>query len=205
MKIRLIRGLSATLALLAATPALAQSAGHWSTGYGAAMVVPKSDNGTLAGTPATIDNAAALSFTYEYFVRDALGIEFNALLPSRQDVALRGAGTVAEYWSFSPSMLLQYHFNAHGMVSPFVGAGVNVTTFVGEDGKGALDGADVAFKDSIGATAHAGIDFAFGERSAIRVDARWTDLRSSVEIEGQRVGKARIDPMSYGVSYVLSY
>jgi outer membrane protein len=204
MKTSLIRGLAATLAL-AATPALAQSAGHWTTAYGAGLVAPKSDNGTLAGLQAEIDDAPALSFSYEYMLRNNLGFEVHALLGGPQDVALQGAGKVGSYWSFAPSFLLQYHFNGYGSVSPFVGVGVNYTLLAGEDSKGALAGADLDFKDSYGAAAHVGVDFAFGERSAIRVDARWTDLRSKVEVDGVRVGKAQVDPLTYGISYVLSY
>ena len=40
-------------------------------------------------------------------------------------------------------MSLQYHFNSKGKVSPFLGAGLNYTTFFSEDTQGALEGVAV--------------------------------------------------------------
>ncbi|AJQ85627.1 hypothetical protein AZ54_18575 [Xanthomonas oryzae pv. oryzae PXO86] len=49
------------------------------------------------------------------------------------------------------------------------------------------------------------MDVLFNERSGLRVDARWTDSRSNVDFNGARLGKARIDPLTYGVSYLVHY
>ncbi len=188
-----------------ATPALAQSAGHWTTGYGAGYVSPKSDSGTLAGTPAKIKGAPTLSFTYEYFIRNNLGIEVNAAVAGRHDLELAGVGKVGSYWSVPPSVLLQYHINGYGTVSPFVGVGINYSMLLGEDTEPALGNGDLRVGDSVGATAHVGVDFIFNDRSGLRVDARWTDSRSNVDFNGTRLGKARIDPLTYGISYLVYY
>ncbi len=58
---------------------------------------------------------------------------------------------------------------------------------------------------AICASAHVGVDVLFNERSGLRVDARWTDSRSNVDFNGARLGKARIDPLTYGVSYLVHY
>ena len=87
--------LSTALVALAA-PALAQSQGDWTLGIGVGYLDPKSDNGTLAGAPATIDADTRPIFTAEYFIRDNLGIELLAATPFKHTVALGGtdAGTV---------------------------------------------------------------------------------------------------------------
>ncbi|RYH93802.1 MAG: OmpW family protein, partial [Acetobacteraceae bacterium] len=69
--------LAASLAL-AATPALAQSAGTWTVGVGVHNVAPKSGNGTLVGTPLgnlkmDVGNSLRPTITGEYFVKDGLG------------------------------------------------------------------------------------------------------------------------------------
>ncbi|QJD68689.1 OmpW family protein [Xanthomonas campestris pv. badrii] len=188
-----------------AAPALAQSAGHWTTGYGAGYVSPKSDSGTLAGIPAEIKGAPTLSFTYEYFIRNNLGIEVHASVAGRHDLELEGVGKVGSYWSVPPSVLLQYHINGYGTVSPFVGVGINYSMLLGEDTEPALGNGALRFGDSVGATAHVGVDFIFNDRSGLRVDARWTDSRSNVDFNGTRLGKARIDPLTYGISYLVYY
>ena len=53
--------------------------------------------------------------------------------------------------------------------------------------------------------AHVGVDFAISERSAIRVDARWADIDSDVEVNGIKVGTANIDPRVYGVAWVVKF
>ncbi|MCE4354685.1 OmpW/AlkL family protein [Xanthomonas hortorum] len=201
----LIRTALAIALAASATPALAQSAGHWTTGYGAGYVSPKSDSGTFGGTRAEIKGAPALSFTYEYFIRNNLGIEVHAAVAGKHDLELDGIGKVGSYWSVPPSVLLQYHINGYGTVSPFVGVGINYTTFLGEDVDDAFGNGDLSFDDSVGATAHVGVDFIFNERSGLRVDARWAGSQSNVDFNGARLGKAKIDPLTYGVSYLVYF
>ncbi|MEE7547715.1 OmpW family protein [Xanthomonas sp. Kuri4-1] len=205
MKRSLIRTACAVALAAGAAPALAQSAGHWTTGYGAGYSAPKSDSGTLSGVDLEVGGAPTLSFTYEYFIRNNLGLEVHAAVSGRHDVEVQGLGKVGSYWSVPPSLLLQYHINGYGTVSPFVGLGVNYTALLGEDSEGAFAGRDLGLKDSFGATAHVGVDVIFNERSGLRVDARWTDVRSRVELDGDRLGRAAIDPLSYGVSYLVYF
>ncbi|WP_434987754.1 OmpW/AlkL family protein [Xanthomonas melonis] len=194
------------IALAASTsPVLAQSAGHWITGYGAGYVSPKSDSGAFGAARAEIKGAPTLSFTYEYFLRNNLGIEVHAAVAGRHDLELQGVGKVGSYWSVPPSVLLQYHINGYGVVSPFVGVGINYTAFVGEDTEPAIGNGELRFGDSVGATAHVGVDFIFSDRSGLRVDARWTDSRSKVDFNGTRLGEARVDPLTYGVSYLVYF
>lgn len=77
--------------------------------------------------------------------------------------------------------------------------------FLGADGKGAFSSDDVKFKDSVGPAVHAGVDFAIGERGALRVDARWTGMRSDVEAGGRTLGEAKLDPVSYGLAYLVYF
>ena len=190
----------------AATPALAQSAGTWTVGIGAHQVNPKSDNGTLAGgtLPVEVESNVRPTFTGEYFVADNLGIEVLASLPFKHDIAIDGLGTVGEAKHLPPTVSLQYHFG-QGKVKPFVGAGVNYTKFFSEETSGALEGADLELSASWGLAAHAGVDFKVGDKGAIRVDARWIDIDSDVSVEGQDLGTVNIDPLVYGVAYVLTF
>ena len=114
----LIRTALAIALAASATPAFAQSAGHWTTGYGAGYVSPKSESGDFAGVRGEIKGAPALSFTYEYFLRNNLGIEVHAAVSGKHDLELAGVGKVGSYWSVPPSVLLQYHINGYGTVSP---------------------------------------------------------------------------------------
>jgi outer membrane protein len=190
----------------AATPVLAQSRGDWTLGVGVHAVDPKSNNGRLVdGTlPVDVKSDVMPTLTLEYFIRDNLGLEVIAAT-YEHDIAIDGLGTVGSTRHLPPTVSLQYHFNGKGKVSPFVGAGVNYTLFFDEDTRGALEGSNLKLDDSWGLAAHAGIDFALNERSAIRVDARWIDIDTDVRLDGARLGTVDIDPIVYGAAYVMKF
>ena len=195
------------LALGAAVPAFAQSKGDWTLGVGVHQVNPTADNGTLAaGTlPLDIDSDVKPTVTFEYFVHDNLGLEVLAALPFKHDIAVKGVGKVGETKQLPPTVSLQYHFNSKGKVSPLLGVGLNYTTFFSEKTTGALAGTKLKLEDSWGLAAHAGLDFKVSERSAVRVDVRWADIDTKVEVDGANLGTANIDPLVYGVAYVLKF
>jgi len=130
-------------------------------------MVPSCSNGTLSDSEQrfSADTTPAVSFCYEYFFRGNLGVEIQTLV-GQQKIGLEQGGDVGSAWARSPTFSLQYHFNGNGDISPFVGVGLNYTTFLGADGKGAFSSDDVTFKDSVGPAVHAGVDFAICERSA---------------------------------------
>ena len=191
----------------AALPALAQSKGDWTLGVGVHAVDPKSGNGRLVdgSLPTHVDSDVKPTLTFEYFVRDNLGVEVIAAWPFEHDISIDGLGTVGSTKQLPPTVSLQYHFNSRGKVSPFLGAGVNYTAFFSEDTRGALAGARLKLDDSWGLAAHAGIDFALNERSAVRVDARWIDIDTDVTLDGAGVGTVNIDPIVYGAAYVMKF
>lgn len=207
MQKTLITGALALALGAVAMPAFAQSAGDWTLGFGVHAVDPKSDNGSLVdgALKVDVDTDVKPTLTFEYFVRDNLGIEVIAAWPFEHDISIDGLGTVGSTKQLPPTVSLQYHFNSKGKVSPFVGAGVNYTTFFSEDTRGALEGSKLKLDDSWGLAAHAGIDFAVGERSAIRVDARWIDIDTDVKLDGADIGTVKIDPIVYGAAYVMKF
>ena len=203
--------LAATLAL-AATPALAQSAGSWTFGVGAHNVAPKSDNGTLTATPLgnlkmDVGSNVRPTITAEYFVRDNLGVEVLAALPFQHDISVVGVGKVGSTKHLPPTVSLQYHFG-QGKVKPFVGVGLNYTKFFSTKSEGAIAGANLDLSDSWGLAAHLGVDFKVGEKGAIRVDYRKIDIDTKVKLNGANLGTkntVNIDPSVYGIAYVFSF
>lgn len=205
--------LLAAVAAALAFPAAAQSRGDWTLGVGVHNVDPKSDNGSLDATalglgplpPTEVGNSVRPTITAEYFIRDNLGIEVLAALPFHHDIDIRGVGKVGSTKHLPPVVSLQYHFANRSKATPFVGVGLNYTAFFSEETTGALAGTDLELEDSWGLAAHVGVDFAVNERNAIRVDARWADIDSDVKVNGTKVGTANIDPLVYGVAWVIKF
>lgn len=189
-----------------AAPAFAQQAGEWTMSFGAHQVNPKSDNGSLVNNSLDVEVGSNVrpTVTAEYFVRDNLGIEVLASWPFEHDINIKGLGNVGSTKHLPPTVSLQYHFGS-GTVKPFVGAGVNFTTFFSEDTTGALAGSDLSLGNSFGLAAHAGLDFEVSERGSIRIDARWIDIDTDVELDGADIGTVNIDPLVYGAAYVVKF
>ena len=208
--IRKIAPIAAALAaLLAATPALAQSKGDFTVGIGVHNVAPKSNNADLGGgARIEVGDSVRPTVTGEYFIADNLGIELIAALPFQHDIDIAGpAGKVngGSTKHLPPTLSLQYHFGApDAKIKPFVGAGVNYTWFFGEDTTGPLAGTKLSLDNSWGAALHAGIDFKVGN-GAIRIDARKIDIDTDATLNGAKLGTVNIDPMVYGAAYVMKF
>ena len=197
-----LKALAAAILACSATPALAQSAGDWTLGVGLGYVAPDSDNGTLAGLDADVGDNARPTFTFEYFIRDNLGVEVLAAVPFEHNISLDGLGKVGSTAHLPPTVSIQYHFANTSAFTPFVGAGINYTTFFDTDTSGALAGSDLDLDDSWGAALHAGVDYKVTERGAMRVDVRWINIETDVKLDGAKIGTAKIDPWVFGVSYI---
>ncbi len=198
--------LVATMLVALGTPAFAQSQGEWTLGFGVAHVNPKSDNGTLAaGTvPTSIGTSTRPSITFEYFIRDNLGVEVLAALPFKDSVKSNGTeiGTVKH---LPPVVSLQYHFDTTPQFKPFVGVGVNFTGFWDSNAKGPLAGSNLRVKNSWGLAAHLGADYWINEKSAIRADLRWIDINADVTLNGTKIGSVDVDPVVTGISYIMKF
>lgn len=199
-------------ALSAAAPAMAQSKGDWTLGLGVGVVDPKSDAGDLNGAalglgklPTEVDSDTKPTFTVEYFVADNIGVEVLAALPFEHEISIKGVGKVGKTKQLPPVVSLQYHFVNDTKATPFVGLGVNYTTFFSTDAKGALAGTNLDLDDSWGVAAHVGLDYAINDTSAVRVDLRWADIDTDVKVNGAELGSAEIDPLVYGLAYVLKF
>lgn len=201
------RALLPLMLVCLAAPAAAQSRGEWTLGVGAHTVNPTSDNGSLSDGTLDLDIGSDWkpSVTAEYFIRDNLGIEVLAAWPFEHDISIDGLGKVGSTKHLPPTVSLQYHFNASGKVSPFLGAGLNYTTFFSEETSGALAGSELKLADSWGLAVHAGLDILLSDKNALRIDARWIDIDSDVSVDGVELGTAHIDPMVYGVAWVHKF
>ena len=187
-------------ATMLAAPALAQSAGDMTLGLGIGYVQPKDDNGTLAGGNTEIDGNARPIITFEYFVKDNLGIEILGALPFEHDISINGAN-VGSTKHLPPTVSLNYHFPTGGKFTPFVGVGVNYTIFFDEESPlGDLD-----IDHSWGLAATLGVDYAVSEKGAVRFDLRYIDIDSDVKLDGVKIGEVEVDPLVASVSYVMKF
>lgn len=202
---------------LTMTSAFAIPAGTWTVGAGAHYVDPKSDNGTLAdGTLSVdvdVDGDVRPTITGEYFVANNVGVELLAAIPFHHDITLTpttgGDPINAKTQHLPPTLSLQYHFDGYNLpmnVKPFVGVGVNYTTFFKEK---ISTGAELKLDDSVGVAGHIGVDIPFAKTEALRIDARYIDIKTDASLNNGGVttelGEVDISPWVYGVAFVKSF
>lgn len=195
---------------LTMTTAFAVPAGTWSIAAGAHYVDPKSDNGTLNnGLSVDVDGDVRPTISGEYFIANNVGVELLAAIPFHHDFDLNDAAgnrvLSGKTQHLPPTLSLQYHFDGYNMpmnVKPFVGVGVNYTTFFKEK---ISNGADLDLDDSVGVAGHIGLDIPFAPTESFRIDARYMDIKTDAKLNGVDAGEIDISPWVYGVAFVKQF
>lgn len=201
MKNLLLSTAAAAALVAVAVPAAAQSAGDYMFGFGVGYVDPKDDNLDLGSTGMIeVDSDVSLTFTAEYYYTDNIAIELLLATPFSHDITLDGA-KVGDTDHLPPTLSLNYHFNDLGPIRPFVGVGINYTTFFQESsslGKLELD-------DSWGLAFTLGAEYDISENGALRFDVRYIDIDTDASLDGASLGTVEIDPIVLSAAYVWKF
>ncbi len=197
-----MKTLIATLALTTALaglalPAAAQSQGDWTVGVGLGWVSPKSDNANVGGATLSVGENTQATLTLEYFIRDNIGIEILAATPFNHDISLGGT-EIGSTKQLPPTVSLNYHIPTNSAFKPFVGIGVNYTTFWDEQ----TSLGTLSLDDSWGVALHAGADYQVSDNGSLRLDLRWIDIDTDATLNGAPLTNVEIDPIVVGFSYV---
>ena len=162
-----------------ASPAvLAHQAGDILVRGGLAFVSPQTSSDDVLGTgELDIDSNMQLGLTLSYMLTDNWGVELLAATPFSHSVSTPGLGEVAKVKHLPPTLMAQYYFgDANSKVRPYVGAGINYTTFFDEEGRGALAGTDVSVDSSWGLAGQVGLDMAINDRWFVNASAWLIDI-----------------------------
>ena len=162
-----------------------------------------------------VSNNTQLGLTFGYMITDNIGIELLGATPFKHDVGVGPLGNIATVKQLPPSLMAQYYFgNAESQWRPYLGAGINYTTFFSEDfnstGKGA-GLSDLSVDDSWGVALQAGVDYNIDKNWMVNTSVWWmnidTDVKfTSTDAAGNRTNHSvstRLDPFAFmfGVGY----
>lgn len=175
----------------------AHEAGTWIGRVGITNVDPKSNNSAIVDA----DAGAALNLNAVYFFSHNWAIDVLAAIPFNHNIELKDGTRVGETDQLPPTVSLQYHFNATDRFYPYVGLGVNFTTFFSEETTGPLEGSDLSLGNSFGLSAQIGADWQLNENWFLNFDARWMDIDTEAKLDGASLGDVEIDPLVYGISF----
>ena len=194
----------AVLAIIAITAgmlagqAMAQES-NWQVRARAVHIDPADKSDPVAGTGASdrisVENKTIPEIDISYFFTPNFAAELVLTWPQKHEVYLDGQ-SIGTFKHLPPTLMAQYHFTPAKTVSPYVGLGVNWTTF----SKNRLLGGQASLEhDSFGLAAQAGIDFKLDRNWSLNVDVKKVQIRSDVLIGGVKASKVKVDPVLFGV------
>nr|AHX71792.1 outer membrane protein W [Pasteurella multocida] len=144
------------MAALVAGSAVAHQAGSVIVRGGPILVVPNASTNHDV-FKFDVNSNAQLGLTATYMATDNLGVELLAATPFSHEITL-GNTLVGKTKHLPPSLYAQYYFlDKDAKARPYVGAGVNYTTFFNEKA-GLNGGTDLKLKDSWGPAFNAGVN-----------------------------------------------
>ncbi|GGE80729.1 OmpW/AlkL family protein [Pseudoalteromonas gelatinilytica] len=210
-----------SIALLTSLLALSPVANaNLSVNVGAINVNPDNDSSKINEAPTLglrADDDTQLGITVDYALDDNWVIELVAATPFSHDV--QGAGglagnKIATIKHLPPTLLAQYHFlDSTYKFRPFVGVGLNYTTFFDEQPSAALkatlgtDDVEVKLDDSFGIAAQAGFNYMMSENWGLHGMVSIIDIETDATVyaDGAKAltSTVKIDPVvaMFGVKY----
>lgn len=202
--------IASVLALGTASPiAHAYKAGDIVVRAGAAMADPQTDSskistsvtGKIPGTKATVGNDTQLGLTLSYLVTDHVAVELLAATPFTHRIGVKGLGAIdgrfGEAQQLPPTLSVQYFpLDASSKLQPYVGAGVNYTTFFNEklsDRQHANGFSQLELSDSWGLALQAGVDYMLTDRLVLNAAVWRIDLNTEATARHSALGKVKVD------------
>ena len=203
MKFKALAGTLVLIASFGANPAMAVEKGDWLWRFGASTVDPKSDNHDVVG----VDSASSFTTNIAWMFTDHFSVEVLAAYPFEHDITLNGTnGTkVASTKHLPPTVSVQYHFMPDRTFKPYIGAGINYTTFFNTKTYGAREGTDLDLDDSFGLAGEIGADIILNDTWFLNASFRYIDIETDAKLDGAKLGTVKIDPYVYGIHVGMKF
>lgn len=181
----------------------AHEAGEFFIRAGSATVRPTEGSDKVLGMSSfQVDNNTQMGLTLTWMATDNVGIELLAATPFRHKVGLAETGTLATVKQLPPTLMAQWYFgDAKSKVRPYIGAGVNYTTFFSEkfNDTGHEAGlSNLSVKDSWGMAGQVGMDYLINRDWLVNMSVWYMDIDTEVKFNHSTLGRqnvsTRIDP-----------
>lgn len=196
MKIRIHKTLLTGMALglgFSGTAA-AWEPGDWLLRVGASYVSPASDNHETV----SVGSATSATVNLTYMMTDCWAMEILAAYPFKHDLDLQDGTRIGSTKQLPPTLSLQYHFRPTEKFQPYLGIGINYTSFFSEKTTGPLAGSDLTLGDSWGLAGQAGFDVVLNDKVFLNLDFRYIDIDTKATVDNVSLGKVEVDPFVIG-------
>ena len=210
-----LAGLSMVVSLITSVPVLAQAADNDGLTAGSLLlrgrvigIFPEDSDSTITPIGGTIHVESTVSpeVDLSYFVTDHIAIEGEAgVLHSSLSANNTAFGDVSigKVWSAPFDLTLQYHLLPHSRFNPYLGAGLNVTSYFGEQAAGGLV-QNFSVDPAVGAVLEIGADYEIAGRWYGNLDVKQLLLGAHAHINNGEVdAKDNLNPVivAAGIGY----
>jgi outer membrane protein len=179
------------------------------------MVAPNEKSGSVLpafpGEKVKVDNSVMPEVDVTYMATDHIAFELIAATTKHSASGRTGTtgaiGRLASTWVLPPTLTAQYHFNSHGAIRPYLGAGINYTIFWNEKASDGLEAAvgrtHVKMDDSFGYALQAGVDVDITPKLFANFDLKYIEMDTTAHLRTTAIGNqdvhVHIDPLVLGV------
>lgn len=148
----------------------------------ALAIVPDESSSVSINGDVDVDEAFTGEIDFSYFATDNIAVELIAAT-ANHDVKLEDSDVgdldLGDVWLLPPTLTAQYHFLPKQRISPYIGAGVNLTVFFGAE-SGQAD--DIDYDTSVGPAFQFGVDYALDGPWSLNLDVKKIFIDSDVTV-----------------------
>lgn len=165
------------------------------------IVVMPDESGSLRplGGDLEVSTSYAPEADFSYFITKNISVELIAAITQHSlsdSKSALGDIDLGKTKVLPPTLLLQYHFFADDMISPYLGVGFNYTFFFDETAGPVAD--SVQIDDAYGPAFQAGFDLQFPNSNFVfNADAKYIMISPDVKA---RAGSTRIDSRNFDLN-----
>lgn len=205
---KLLKLFAAAAITLACHTSEAFEAGDWLIRLRGIGVIPNDSSGSLSTVPHSgvkVSTSWAPELDFTYMWTRNIGTEL-VLATTKHHIhgkkALHGVN-VGSTWALPPTLTVQYHFLPDCAFQPYLGIGVNYTSFYNKHCH--LAKTHLSLTNSWGFAAQAGFDYLLSEHWFLNADLKYVTMDTKAHLKGTTSGhvKVRINPwiVGAGVGY----
>ena len=194
-----VAAIAAAAALVLAGPAHAGVLDNFQVKVGVSGVLPNESGDPI---DVEISDEYVPSLQIEYFFNDHISAELLCCVATHDVTAAGGAIDLGEVTHFPPTVTLKHRWTNFGPFEPYVGAGVNFTSFIDSDPPA---GRHVDYDSSIGPALQAGVDYRIDEHWGLNLDVRRIWINTDVTISGDLAATDEVDIDPWVVSTSIAY
>jgi outer membrane protein len=194
-----VAAFAAVAAITMAGPAQAGILDNFQVKVGVSGILPDE-----SGDPIDVDisDEYVPSLQIEYFFNEHISAELLCCIATHDVTAAGGTIDLGEVTHFPPTVTLKYRWTDLGPFEPYVGAGVNFTSFIDTDPPA---GISVDYDSSVGPALQAGVDYRFNEHWGVNFDVRRIWINTDVSITGAITATDEVEINPWVVSTSVAY